>query len=170
MEKYIYRLGKERSGNDIRFFPAGKFWGLGESVWERGRRGAESPGKRKIPAFAWAKTGTCKWAHYPLDPVNLKMGALPPKTLRLWNLGNLSIYRPETSTSPARIFSENLGWKTQKPVSASENISNWYRFLRSFRLDRGMTVMEHAYCFAAWKSPQTPIKPKKKVADSKIDH
>ena len=32
VEKYIYRLGKERSGNDIRFFPAGKFWGLGESV------------------------------------------------------------------------------------------------------------------------------------------
>ena len=39
-----------------------------------------------------------------------------------------------------------------------------------FRLDQGVTVMEQASCFATQKSPRTPIKPKKKVADSKIGH
>ena len=42
--------------------------------------------------------------------------------------------------------------------------------LSLFRLDQGVTVMEQASCFATQKSPRTPIKPKKKVADSKIGH
>ena len=67
-------------------------------------------------------------------------------------------------------FSEKWSENEKKRSQILKNSESDSTFLLLFRLDQGVTGMEQASCFATQKSPRTPIKPKKKVADSKIDH